>query len=93
MATWTKMKINKLVQIEWADALKKFVVCHTVYGDLTGSVKQLKEKIQSPNLLPTIREIYQDMIEFSEFTDKNEKVEAIETDANTDATDRSLRVE
>ena len=66
MTTWTKMKIGNLVQIEWADALKKFVICKTVYGDITESVDSLKSKLQSDNLLSAIRKIYTDMLEFAE---------------------------
>lgn len=64
--TWTKMKMTNLVEIEWADALKKFVVCHTLYGDLRVPVEGLREKLQSPFLLPAVRAIYEDMLDFAE---------------------------
>lgn len=67
MATWTKMKIQNLVKIEWASVVsKEIVVCHTVFGDLTVKVSDLKIKLQSPYLLPAIRAIYQDMLDFAE---------------------------
>lgn len=65
MGTWTKMKITNLVQIEWADSQKKFVTCKTVYGSMTESVERLREKLQG-YLLPPIRSIFQDMLDFAE---------------------------
>lgn len=66
MATWTKMKIDNLVSIDWANSVKTHVVCHTLFGDMVESVEKLKEKVQNKNLLRPIREIYQDMLEFAE---------------------------
>ena len=66
MTTWTKMKIQDLVKIEWGDAFHKFVTCKTLYGDLTESVENLKKKLESQNLLSAIRKIYSDMLEFAE---------------------------
>lgn len=69
------MKINDLVKIEWADALKKFVICHTLYGDMLESVENLKLKVRDRQILAPIRKIYQDMLDFAqaEGNDKNEK--------------------
>ena len=72
-ATWTRMKINGLVQIEWKTLGKTHVVCHTVYGDLVESVEGLKDKLQSPYLLRPIREIYGDMLEFAEQIHENQE--------------------
>lgn len=71
MATWTKMKIDNLVSIDWANSVKTHVVCHTLFGDMVESVEKLKEKVNNKNLLRPIREIYQDMLEFAE-GDKHE---------------------
>lgn len=77
MATWTKMKIDNLVQIEWADALKKFVRCKTLYGELLESVESLKNKVQDQQLLAPIRAIFSDMLAFAE-GNKNENKEDAE---------------
>lgn len=69
MATWTQMKVKELVQIEWADALKRFVRCKTLYGEMTESVDALKTKLESSYLLPAIRSIFQDMLNFAENKD------------------------
>lgn len=66
MATYTRMKIGNMVEIEWADALKKFVRCKTVYGEMVESVENLRAKLQSDTLLKPIRSIFQDMLNFAE---------------------------
>ena len=80
MTTWTKMKIGNLVQIEWADALKKFVICKTLYGDLIESVESLKTKLQSDNLLSAIRKIYSDMLNFAEGNKDEKTTDSIRTE-------------
>lgn len=70
MATWTEMKVNKLVEIEWGDALKRTVRCKTVYGEMLEKVADLKIKLQG-NLLPPIRSIFQDMLDFAESKEKS----------------------
>lgn len=67
MTTWTKMKITNLVEIEWADAFHKFVRCKTLYGEMPlQTADDLRYKLQSPYLLPSIRRIYEDMLDFAE---------------------------
>ena len=73
MGTWTEMKVENLVKIEWADALKKFVRCQTVYGEMVESVEGLRAKLQSDTLLKPIRSIFQDMLNFAEKENKDEK--------------------
>lgn len=66
MTTWTKMKINKMVEIEWANSIKTHVLCRTIYGDMVESVSDLREKLRNNFLLKPIRKIYQDMLDFAE---------------------------
>lgn len=72
MGTWTHMKVENLVKIEWADALKKFVRCQTVYGEMVESVEGLRAKLQSDTLLKPIRAVFQDMLTFAD-GNKDEK--------------------
>lgn len=72
------MKVTGLVQIEWGDALKKTILCKSVYGDMPlETVASLKEKLQNRNLLTPIRKIYQDMLDFAQSSMGNN------TDENT----------
>jgi len=73
MATWTKMKVNNMVQIEWGDAFKKTVRCKTVYGEMLESVDRLREKVKDRYLLTPIRKIYQDMLDFAQGNAPDEK--------------------
>ena len=73
VTTWTEMKIQDLVKIEWADALHRFVTCHTLYGDMPPiTVEDLKAKLESRSLLSAIRKIYSDMLEFAEGKDDSQ---------------------
>lgn len=65
MGTWTNMKIEKQVKIEWANALKTHVLCTTLYGALTESVEDLERKANDKTILPAIRKIFQDMLDFT----------------------------
>lgn len=60
------MKLANLVKIEWGDALKRTVLCKTLYGDMLVKASELEEKLQNHNLLAPIRKIYQDMLDFAQ---------------------------
>lgn len=69
MATWTKMKINKLVEISWANLTMTHVKCKTLYGEMIETVPSLRNKLTNQNLLRPIRQIYQDMLDFADAKD------------------------
>jgi hypothetical protein len=66
MTTWTKMKINNLVQIGWANSVRTHVFCKTLFGEMIEPVSKLKVKVQDRQILRPIRKIYQDMLDFAE---------------------------
>lgn len=66
MTTWTKMKLENMVEIEWANSVKTHVLCRTVYGNMVESVSGLREKLRDSFLLKPIRKIYEDMLNFAE---------------------------
>jgi DNA-directed RNA polymerase delta subunit len=66
MTTWTKMKINNLVQIGWANSVLTHVFCKTLFGEMIEPVSKLKVKVQDRQILRPIRKIYQDMLDFAE---------------------------
>lgn len=76
MATWTKMKVNNLVQIEWANYAKTHVRCRTLYGELLESVEKLRLKVQDRQILPPIRAIFKDMLDFAEGNENENKKDA-----------------
>lgn len=65
MTTWTQMKVSQMVQFS-TNLLGTHVTVKTVHGELTESVADLKDKLQNSQLLPAIRKIYQDMLEYAE---------------------------
>jgi hypothetical protein len=66
MTTWTKMKIDNLVKIGWANSVHTHVFCKTLFGEMIEPVSKLKVKVQDRQILRPIRKIYQDMLDFAE---------------------------
>lgn len=65
MATWTNMKVNRMVEFS-CNLPRTHVTVRTVEGTFTQSVAELRQKLQENHLLPEIRKIFQDMLDFAE---------------------------
>jgi hypothetical protein len=65
MTTWTKMKINKMLEFS-TNAWKTTVTVKSIYGEYTDSVSNIRRKLQDADLLPPVRKMFQDMLDYWE---------------------------
>lgn len=65
MTTWTKMKINKMLEFS-TNLLKTHVTIKSIYGEYTDSVSNIRRKLQDADLLPPVRKMFQDMMDYWE---------------------------
>lgn len=63
MTTWTNMRINNMIEFS-TNALRTHVTVRSVYGVYTQSVEEIRLKLLNNELLPPVRRMFQDMLDY-----------------------------